>query len=197
MNQLKALALLIFILFYSSYLSKQLALKRQGIASDRLGRGSKPKRTLIIERALKTATFSMAVVQLISVFLDEQWSLLNRIGTMQYIGLGISFTGALVFIAAMITMNTSWRAGVDTSQHTKLVRRGIYRISRNPAFLGFDLFYLGFALTFSNPLQLLFTLLCILLLHLQILEEEKFLPTVFGEDYQSYKKSVGRYFILL
>ncbi len=29
--------------------------------------------------------------------------------------------------------------------------------------------------------------------HLQILEEERFLPTVFGDEYVRYKRETGRY----
>lgn len=36
--------------------------------------------------------------------------------------------------------------------------------------------------------MLVFTLIAVTILHLQILEEEKFLPTVFGEEYLQYKK---------
>jgi protein-S-isoprenylcysteine O-methyltransferase Ste14 len=35
----------------------------------------------------------------------------------------------------------------------------------------------------------------VVMLHLQILEEEKFLPKVFGEEYENYRRSVGRYFL--
>lgn len=195
MSILSNLGFGVFILFYGSYLSKQLLLKQQGIASDRLGRGNKPKQTLIIEKLLKTATFSMAGVQIFSLYNGEGINLFSWSNRMQYTWLFISFIGVAVFITAMITMKNSWRAGVDASQHTKLVRNGIYRISRNPAFLGFDLFYLGFALAYSNPLQIVLAVFCITMLHLQISEEEKFLPEVFGKDYLDYKKSVGRYFL--
>ncbi len=185
----------VLILFYGSYFGKQLLLKQQGIASDRLGCGDKPKRTLIIENLLKTATFSMAGIQILSLLTSGQYNLLFYSSYLRSIGIFISFMGAVVFIIAMLTMKNSWRAGVDASQHTKLVRKGIYRISRNPAFLGFDLFYIGFTLAFSNSLQILFMVFCITMLHLQILEEEKFLPAVFGKEYQDYKQSVGRYFL--
>ncbi len=195
MSVLSNLGILVFVLFYGSYFGKQLLLKQQGIVSDRLGRGNKPKRTLVIEKLLKTATFSMAGVQIISLFINGRFNLLIWFNRLQYIGIFISLTGVVVFITAMVTMKSNWRAGVDASQHTKLVRAGIYRISRNPAFLGFDLFYIGFTLAFPNLLQILFAVFCITMLHIQILEEEKYLPAVFGKVYLDYKQSVGRYFL--
>jgi len=38
------------------------------------------------------------------------------------------------------------------------------------------------------------TLWAIIMLHLQILQEEKYLPTVFGDEYLAYRKKVCRYF---
>ena len=40
-------------------------------------------------------------------------------------------------------MRDSWRAGIFETDKTKLVTEGIYQISRNPAFLGFDLLIIG------------------------------------------------------
>lgn len=43
-------------------------------------------------------------------------------------------------------MRDSWRAGISETDKTELVTEGIYQISRNPAFLGFDLLYIGILL---------------------------------------------------
>ena len=61
---------------------------------------------------------------------------------------------------------------------TKLITNGIYKISRNPAFLGFDLMYIGIALLYSNPFTIIFSLFAITMFHLQILEEEKYLEKI-------------------
>ena len=71
---------------------------------------------------------------------------------------------------------------------------GILRFSRNPAFLGFDLFYMGIALMLPSLLMFTVVIVALLIFHLQILEEEKFLTTVFGDNYLTYKQKVRRYF---
>ena len=43
-------------------------------------------------------------------------------------------------------MRDFWRAGISETDKTELVTEGIYQISRNPAFLGFDLLYIGILL---------------------------------------------------
>lgn len=92
-------------------------------------------------------------------------------------------------------MRDSWRAGVDESQKTAMVTRGVYRFSRNPAFVGFDLLYIGTFLALPNLVMLAAGAAAIVLLHLQILEEEQFLPYAFGDDYPQYKAQTPRYLL--
>lgn len=87
----------------------------------------------------------------------------------------------------MLTMKGSWRAGIPEKKETTLVTEGIYRISRNPAFLGFDLMYVGILVAFPNAWHALATALTILLFHKQILGEEHFLEEAFGDDYLKYE----------
>lgn len=91
-------------------------------------------------------------------------------------------------------MKSSWRAGVDLDTKSALITEGVYRFSRNPAFLGFDLFYWGFALYFPTLPVIIAALILPLLFHLQILEEEKSLELIFGEGYIKYKGKTRRYF---
>lgn len=84
----------------------------------------------------------MTAVHVMSLIVGGRWYLLIKPDTVRYVGIVIALAGATVFIKAIVTMKSSWRAGIDASQHTKLVRNGIYRVSRNPAFLGFELLYL-------------------------------------------------------
>lgn len=100
----------------------------------------------------------------------------------------------LIFICSVHTMRNSWRAGVSKTDKTELVTSGIYQISRNPAFVGFDLVYLGILLMFFNWTLLVVSIFAAFMLHLQIIYvEEDFLITVFGKDYLNYSKKVKRY----
>ncbi|MBK1811950.1 isoprenylcysteine carboxylmethyltransferase family protein [Clostridium sp. YIM B02505] len=158
-----------------------------------MGKGSKPQKTFIIEVFLKVYTILLALTQIISIIFTNKLFLILKNNQIRYIGFFISLLGVVIFITAMITMRDSWRAGVDTTQKTTIVKSGIYKYSRNPAFLGFDLFYIGIAMSFSNIINILFTCFTILIFHLQILEEEKFLPTIFGKEYLDYKNTTRRY----
>ncbi|MDE6607489.1 MAG: isoprenylcysteine carboxylmethyltransferase family protein [Lachnospiraceae bacterium] len=108
-------------------------------------------------------------------------------------GLLMAVLGTVVFMVAMFTMQESWRAGIPKSKDTKLVTGGIYKVSRNPAFLGFDLVYIGMGMTFFNIGLCVISVMGVIMMHLQILEEEKFLEEVFGKEYVLYREKTGRY----
>ena len=90
-------------------------------------------------------------------------------------------------------MKDSWRAGIPDKDKTALVTTGIYRCSRNPAFLGFDFMYVGVLLMYGNLLTLGFSVFAMVMLHLQILQEERYLVNAFGTPYQEYCRHVFRY----
>ena len=90
-------------------------------------------------------------------------------------------------------MKDSWRAGIPSKDKTELVTTGIYRYSRNPAFLGFDFMYVGVLLMYGNLLTLGFSAFAMVMLHLQILQEERYLENTFGADYIAYKQQGFRY----
>lgn len=69
----------------------------------------------------------------------------------------------------------------------------LYRVSRNPAFLGFDLIYLGILIAYPNAWHAVVVAIAIFLFHKQIKSEEIFMENAFGQDYLDYKKKVRRY----
>ena len=80
-------------------------------------------------------------------------------------GIVVAALGALSFISSVVTMRDSWRAGVSETDKTELVTNGIYRFSRNPAFLGFDLVYIGILLMFFNWILLAVSAAAMVMFH--------------------------------
>lgn len=193
MDIFQFLSLLIVSTFYASYLVKQISLKKQNIKTNRLLKGKKPKHTFRIELFLTIFTFIMPIVQYLSILFNNIPGSITPPLFLKTTGILISVTGLIYFLSAIIKMRNNWRAGIDETQKTNIVRTGIYSISRNPAFVGFDLIYIGTALSFPNIFTILFTVITIFIIHLQILEEEKFLISVFGKQYTEYKQKVKRY----
>lgn len=189
---------LLFILittFYIAYFAKQILLRKKGIVTNRLAKGSKPKKTAIIETGLLLITYGMAVFQYAGFFLERYLLPLKLPTSLRWLGIVLAGFGVLFFILAITTMRDSWRAGIDESQKTYMVTRGVYSISRNPAFVGFDLLYIGSALAMPGVVIAVMAAAGVLFMHLQILEEEAYLPRIFGDEYVEYKKKTPRYLL--
>ena len=62
--------------------------------------------------------------------------------------------GDAIFLLSVLCMKDSWQAGIPDKDKTELVTTGIYRFSRTPAFLCFDLMYVGALLLYGNLLTL-------------------------------------------
>ncbi|MGM9742648.1 MAG: methyltransferase family protein [Candidatus Cryptobacteroides sp.] len=192
----KIAAFVIMAVFYSAYLGKKFAQRRQGIITNQIGKGDKPRKVLLIEKVMGWATFAVIPVEIISIILYPKMTLipvLRDCPIMEWTGLAIGAIGVAFFIVAMLTMADSWRAGIPDSDKTAFVQKGIYRISRNPAFMGFDLMYIGLLLAFPNIIHLLFAVFPIVMLHLQIRQEEVFCRKSFGGEYEEYCRKVRRY----
>lgn len=186
----QAFGLIILAAFYGCYFTKMLLQRRKGIMTDQMGKG-KTGFVKAIELLLKVATYLVAAVEIVSIL----WGTAALPGGARTLGAVLGASGVVVFVVSMTTMRDSWRAGVSQSDKTELVTDGIYRFSRNPAFLGFDLVYLGILLMFFNIPLLAASAFAGLMLHLQIVNvEEEHLIAAFGEDYLAYRKQVRRYF---
>lgn len=182
------LALVVLALFYAVYFGKMLAQRRQGIVTDQIGR-RREKTLHRVELLMKTATYAIVPAQLLSIALN--WSALPD--NARLTGFWVGLVGDGVFLAAVLCMRDSWRAGIPDRDKTALVTGGIYAFSRNPAFLGFDLMYAGVLLMYLNPLTAALTAFAVVMLHLQILQEERYMAGAFGEEYLRYKGRVMRY----
>lgn len=186
---IKITTLAVMAVFYIAYFAKQIAQRRQGVSTMILGKGDKPAAQKRLELALKVATFTMPAVEIASIWRES----VTLPCWLQWTGIGIAAVGVVFFIAGMLTMKGSWRAGIPEKKETSLVTGGIYRISRNPAFVGFDLMYIGILLAFPNAWHALAVAITLALFHNQILGEEQFLEGAFGEEYADYKQKVRRY----
>ena len=184
----RLLALFVLAVFYGIYLVKQWRQKRRGIRTIQIGR-RKDTQTHTIETLMGIATAGIIPAQLLSITFG--WSHLPA--DARFTGFCIGMVGDLIFLISVLCMKDSWRAGIPDRDRTELVTDGIYAFSRNPAFLGFDLQYVGVLLMFCNLLTASFTVFAVSMLHLQILQEERYLTATFGAEYLDYRHRVFRY----
>lgn len=110
------------------------------------------------------------------------WALLG-------VGLLVAVAGVVSFRRARTTVNPM---KPDTT--SALVTGGIYRITRNPMYLGDVLILLAAVVFFSNPLGLAGVVLFIAWMNLlQIPAEERALRARFGAAYDAYRARVRRW----
>lgn len=185
----QAAGIAIMLAFYGCYFIKMISQHKKGIKTDQIGKG-KVGFVKFVEITMKVFTYLVPAVEIVSIILNTSFFAVP----VRIVGMLVAVVGVAVFIISVLTMRDSWRAGVSKTDKTELVTKGIYKISRNPAFLGFDLMYLGILLMFFNLVLYIVSLFAMLMFHLQIVNvEEGFLLEAFGDEYLRYKKKVCRY----
>jgi protein-S-isoprenylcysteine O-methyltransferase Ste14 len=109
--------------------------------------------------------------------------------------------GALIIVAGVALdvsgFITQKRAGTDPipfNPSTRIVAHGLYRFSRNPMYIGFDLCALGLAILVDSAWMLLAVPIGLVLIdRIVITREERYLERKFGEEYLTYKRRARRW----
>ena len=107
------------------------------------------------------------------------------------VGVGACFdvAGLLAFRKAKTTVNP-----LAPNRSTAVVSTGVYRITRNPMYLGMALILLGLALYLASPWALLGPLVfAAFITRFQIQPEERALTARFGAAYTAYCTQVRRW----
>jgi protein-S-isoprenylcysteine O-methyltransferase Ste14 len=104
----------------------------------------------------------------------------------------ISFVSLVFIVLSLINLGKSTRLGLP-KESTDFKTNGLYKISRNPMYAGFNLLTISAILCCSNWLILLLGVYSITVYHFIILGEEEFLEKRFGRKYLDYKNAVRRY----
>lgn len=104
-------------------------------------------------------------------------------------GVAFSAGGVLSFRHAQTTLNPT-----RPEEASSLVSTGIYRITRNPMYLGLSLVLVAWAVFLSSAWGLLGAAAFVLYIsRFQIAPEERALSRLFDGEYESYKTSVRRW----
>jgi protein-S-isoprenylcysteine O-methyltransferase Ste14 len=104
-------------------------------------------------------------------------------------GLATAIAGVVTFARAKTTVNPT-----TPERSSSLVSWGIYRVTRNPMYLGLLLELTAWAIFLSNALP--FLLLPVYMLYInrfQIAPEERALTSLFGREYGAYQSRVRRW----
>lgn len=104
-------------------------------------------------------------------------------------GVIIALLGVASFRRARTTVNP-----LRPEAASALVVSGVFRLTRNPMYLGMLLVLLGWSVLLANALALLFATVFIPLMNrLQIAPEERILAATFGPAFTAYQSAVRRW----
>lgn len=105
------------------------------------------------------------------------------------IGVAFGVSGFIAFRHAKTTINP-----MTPEAASSLVSSGVYRITRNPMYVGFLLVLVAWAMFLSSGWALFAAPVFVAYIHrFQIAPEERTLATLFGTEYSAYKARVRRW----
>jgi len=102
-----------------------------------------------------------------------------------YAGLGLYIAGTFLYLLSILHFGQPDCEGLNTG--------GLYRVSRNPQYTAFFLYFLGIALLTGSWLALLVLMIFQVSVHFLILSEERWCIERFGAAYTDYMRRVRRY----
>lgn len=100
-------------------------------------------------------------------------------------GLGVYIIGILFIIFSLVSF----------SRNTNFVYKGIYKISRNPMYIGYFGIFFGVSIMIGSIFYLIITIVYQVCVHFIILSEERWCKDQFGTKYERYTSKVPRYIL--
>jgi protein-S-isoprenylcysteine O-methyltransferase Ste14 len=162
------------------------ALRRQQINQD----GEAP-----IDRGMFYAS-KYAIVVLWGAVIANSWgapvSLFDVPPASRRMGLLLWAAGFLLLFVGRFGLGKSFRIGSPT-EPTNLRVNGLFRLSRNPMYVGVYATLVASVFYTLNPIVLAVVIFVIVVHHRIVLAEERYLANAFGSTYAGYCRRVRRY----
>jgi protein-S-isoprenylcysteine O-methyltransferase Ste14 len=151
-----------------------------------------------IGRVFKAAFAAIVAVVVIYAFLSNAYPYLLPISWLERTwikttGIVLLLVSLLWTILAQVQMGNSWRIGIDFEHKTEMVQSGVFKISRNPIYVGMMVTLLGLFFVIPNVVTLITVLLGVILIGIQVRLEEEYLTRMHGEKYLEYRRNVRRW----
>ena len=152
----------------------------------------------LIGRVFKALLAAIVAVVVIYAFVPNAYQYLMPISWFERTWIKLTaivllLVSLLWTILAQAQMGNSWRIGIDTDHRTELVQNGVFKISRNPIFVGMILTLFGLFLVIPNGGTLVTLIVGIILIGIQVRLEEEYLAKTHGDDYIKYRRNVRRW----
>lgn len=123
-----------------------------------------------------TTVFSILYLFLLTIKTDSYWF---------FIGLITYIIGIILYTISIINFSRPSMYGINLN--------GLYRISRNPMYVAYFIYFIGIVLLTRSWILLMVVLVFQISAHWIILSEERWCIEKFGKKYIEYMKKVRRY----
>src|SRR5262249_39945130 len=110
-----------------------------------------------------------------------------------WIGLAFCFAGLLLLLSSLVSFGQSFLVGIVTDHASTVLTTGAFGLGRNLIYVAFAVILLGQFLIFPNGILLTYIGAGTWLFHRQVLREEVFSRTHYGQEYLEYCHRVRRY----
>ena len=148
--------------------------------------------------ALVPPPVMFAVPLIIGILLKDRFPLVHpgesTARWLQWLGIGFIAAGVAHALPSVILFAANRTTIIPHGQASTFVRRGAYRWTRNPMYVGLTLVYAGICAITTALLALLLLPIPLLIIdRLVIPMEERHMEEAFGSDYINYKTHVRRW----
>jgi protein-S-isoprenylcysteine O-methyltransferase Ste14 len=118
---------------------------------------------------------------------------LPLIPQLAHLGMALMAGSFVWVVIAQWQMGASWRVGIDDQHRTDLVAKGLFRLSRNPIFLGMMVQLAGLFMVQPDAVTLSVSVAAFALISVQIRLEEAHLLAMHGTRFMSFRAEVRRW----
>jgi protein-S-isoprenylcysteine O-methyltransferase Ste14 len=141
-------------------------------------------------------TSKYAIVVVWSAVVASSWgapvSFVDVSRVSKWVGLFLWAAGFLVLFAGRFGLGKSFRLG-SPKEPTNLSVNGLFRLSRNPMYLGVYTTLAASVFYTLNPIVVAVAAFVVVVHHRIVLAEERYLTNAFGSSYTDYCRRVRRY----
>ena len=147
-----------------------------------------PRIPPLLQLALATA-FGWLLSEALPMLSYDSWVVRTAGWALIAAGIVVSLTAVGAFRRTETTVNP-----ITPEKTNALITTGLYKLSRNPMYVGMAAMLTGAALLLQNYAALVSVPLFLLsITFLQILPEERALAAKFGDDFETYRESTARW----
>lgn len=146
-------------------------------------------------------SFELSALTNVACFYAPVWdylhgpAILPRTSTTLALGLALMLTGEGLRVVALRTLGRFFTMRVAVLDSHSVVRAGLYRLVRHPAYTGWFLLSLGFGVFFGSLIGVLGTSLFVVVLGWRVKVEEAALVDGLGDPYRAYMRDVPHRFL--